>query len=222
MGTPETKDQLRMPSLSNLDTSLRGKRFLGRIMGVHGPPSTRGLQIAAGFVRLVEKTIIEYESTRRNLFSFFSDGLMGNYFRAQDHLETCLQSLHRAILYLIRLRRLGFRQADGKPFVPRPRDLEILSKSVRSRVQQIRDASEHLDKDIINGQIPEDAEVAIHLGWQSVKLGDTEIRYEEISGWLGQLHHFAVLLSKIELVVGCRATNRTKGNRVTDVHVERA
>ena len=201
-----------MPSLSDLEPSLRGKRFLGRILGVHGPPSARRLQIADGFVRLVEKTIIEYENTRRELLSFLSAGVMDNYFRAQDHFETCLQSLHRAILYLDRLRRLGFRHPDGTPFVPRPRDLEVLNEGIRSRVRQIRDASEHLDEDIITGRIPEDAEVPIHLDWQSAKLADTEICYEEISAWIAQLHHFAVLLSKIELVVSSPGTNSNKGN----------
>ncbi len=199
-----------MPSLSNLETSLRGKRVLGRIMGVLGPPSARGLQIADGFVRLVERTIIEYENSRRDLLSFSSKGTIENYFRAQDHFETCLQLLHRSILYLDRLRLLGFRQADGKAFVPRPRDLQILSENVRYRVRKIRDAIEHLDKDIIDGKIPEDAEVAIHLGWQSVKLVDAEIRHEEISGWIVQLHNFAVLLSKFELIVGCPSTDGKK------------
>lgn len=201
MSNPETANELQMPSLSGLDANLRAKRLLGRIMGIHGPPTTRGLQIADGFVRLVEKTIIEYESTRRELISFMTDGVTTNYLRAQDHFETCLQSLHRAILYLDRLRRLGFQRTDGTPFVPRQRDLEVLNESTRARVRQIRDACEHLDKDIITGRIPEDAEVAIHLGWQCANLASLEICYEEISTWIGQLHHFAVLLSKVEIIV---------------------
>lgn len=202
-------NELQMPSLSGLDTNLRAKRLLRRIIGIHGPPTARGLQIADGFVRLVEKTIIEYESARRELISFMADGVTANYFRAQDHFETCLQSLHRAILYLDRLRRLGFQRVDGTPFVPRPHDLEVLNESTSSRVRQIRDACEHLDKDIIGGRIPEDAEVSIHLGWQRAKLADIEICYEEISAWISQLYYFAVLLSKIELIV---SSPRADGN----------
>jgi len=207
MTIQETKEQLQMPSLSNLETSLRGKRLLGRIMGVHGPPTTRGLQIADGLVRLVEKTVLEYECARTELLSFMRDGLADNYFRAQDYFETCIQSLHRSILYLDRLRRLGFCRPDGTPFIPRLRDLEVLNEGIRSRVRNLRDASKHLDEDIIKGQIPEEADVAIHLGWQYAKLAGTEICYEEVSKWIIQLHHFAVLLSRVELVVSNPATS---------------
>jgi len=203
----EIKKKLQMPSLSDLDASLRGKRELGRILGVHGPSTPRGLQIADGYVRLVEKTIIEYESSRREMLSFMAGGVLDSYFRAQDHFETCLQALHRAIIFLDRLRRLGIRRADGTPFVPRPRDLEVLNEGVRSRVRDIRDACEHLDEDIINGRIPEDAEVAIHLGWECAKLADKEICYHEISKWIIQLHQFAVPLSRVELVVSSPATD---------------
>jgi hypothetical protein len=212
MSNIDKEKQLSMPGLADLDSSLRGKRLLGRIMGVHGPPTARGLQIADGFVRLVEKTVVEYESVRRELLRFLTDGLLDNYFRAQDHFETCIQSLHRAILYLDQLRRLGFSRADGTPFVPRPRDLQVLNEGIRSRVRQLRDQSEHLDKDIINGRIPEDAEVAIHLGRQCARLAEIEICYEEMSIWIIQLHHFAALLSKVEVVVTVPGTDSHKEN----------
>lgn len=203
------QETLSMPSLSDLDTSLRGKRLIGRIMGIHGPPTLRGLQIADGYVRLVEKTVLEYEAARREFISFLREKLSDNHFRAQDHFETCIQSLHRAILYLDRLRRLGFRRPDGTAFVPRPHDLEVLTDAVRSQVRRFRDASEHLDDDIIDGRIPEEADVAIHLGWHYAKLADIEIRYQELSKWILQLHHFAVLLSKVELVVTNPVTRKS-------------
>lgn len=195
------EEQLNMPSLADLDASLRGKRLIGRIMGIHGPPTARGLQIADGYVRLLEKTVLEYEAARRELLSFFHEKVLDNYLRAQDHFETCIQSLHRAILYLNRLRGLGFRGPDGTAFIPRPRDLTVLSEAVIKRVRVFRDASEHLDEDIISSRIPEDAEVAIHLGWNNASLVGFTISYEEIAKWIRQLHHFAVLLSKLELVV---------------------
>ena len=207
----EITKKLQMPSLSDLETGLRGKRLLGRILGVHGPPTPRGLQIADGYVRLVEKTIIEYESARREMVSFMADGVLDSYFRAQDHFETCLHALHRAIIYLDRLRRLGIRRADGTPFVPRPSDLEVLNERIRTRVRDMRDACEHLDEDIIKGQIPKDAEVAIHLGWECAKLDDKEIFYTEISRWIIQLHQFALPLSIVKLVVSSPGTDNYDG-----------
>src|SRR5437870_3485166 len=95
----------KMPSLAHLETPLRSKRELGHILGVHGPPTPRGKQIADGYVRLVEKTILEYEEAREKLIAFLKDGTLDHYFRAQDHFESSTQSFHRAILYLDQLRR---------------------------------------------------------------------------------------------------------------------
>ena len=201
----KVKNELRMPSLSDLESSLRGKRFLGKMMGVHGPSTPRGLQIADGYVRLVEKTILEYESSRKEMLSFMVDGTFDSYCRAQDHFETCVQSLHRAIIYLDRLRRMGLRQSDGTTFVPRPSELEVLNQGVIRQVGDIRDACEHLDKDIISGKIPEDAEVAVHLGWKCASLAGKDICYHNISRWIIQLHNFAVPLSRVELVVSSSA-----------------
>lgn len=206
----EINKELRMPSLSDLDTGLRGKRLLGRILGMHRSSTPRGLQIADGYVRLVEKTIIEYESARREMLSFMADGVATSYFRAQDHFETSLQALNRAIIYLNRLRGLGICRADGTPFVPKLHDLEVLNKGISSRVKKMRNACEHLDGDIIKAKIPEDAEVAVHLGWESAKLADKEIYYHEISRWIIQLHQFALPLSRVELVVSSPGTDNSK------------
>lgn len=94
METNESISKLNMPSLESLELSLRSKRQLGNILAVHGPPTTRGKQIADGYVRLVEKAILEYESSRQNLTTFLKDGFADDYFRAQDHFETCINSLH--------------------------------------------------------------------------------------------------------------------------------
>jgi hypothetical protein len=105
-----------MPSLKLLEGSLLGKLF-----GVHVQPGDRGREIADGYVRLVEKALLEYQESRATLIAFLADGTADHQHRAQDHFESCIQSLHRAILYLERLRRLGYRRADGASFIPRPR-----------------------------------------------------------------------------------------------------
>lgn len=206
--------EANMPSLGHLEMSLRGKRELGHILGVHGPPTPRGKQIADGYVRLVEKTILEYQESREKLVAFLKDGTLDHYFRAQDHFESSTQSLHRAILYLDRLRRLGFRQADGSPFIPRPSNLEVLRDDVKERVRQLRDLAEHLDKDIIEGKILDDADVAIHLGWDKAHLGETEIAYVDFIRWIEQLHYFALLLSRVQVVVGERPDGNTEQDDV--------
>ena len=190
-----------MPALA-LDTSLRSKHELGLILGIHGPNTPRGRQIADGFIRLVEKTILEYQSSREELIAFLKDGFADDHFRAQDHFESSIQSLHRAISYLDRFRRMGFRQADGASFVPRPRDLEVLRDDVKAKIRDFRDCVEHLDQDIIAGRIPPHAKIGVHLGWDRASLNGIEIGYADFIRWVSQLHHFAELLSRVHITLG--------------------
>ena len=197
----EIPKSLRMPSLEGLETSLLSKRFLGNVLGVHGPRLPRSKQITDGFVRLIEKTVIEYLHAREKLNAFLREGYADDLFRAQDHFESCVQSLHRAVLYFERLRQFGFRGPDGSPFIPRPRDLEVLRDPVKRQIRRFRDLIEHLDADILAGLLPEHADTAIHLGWESARLSHSEIRYEDLARWIRQLHHYALLLSQVQLVV---------------------
>lgn len=57
-----------MPAVG-LEASLRSKRQLGNLLGVHGPHTPRGKQVADGFVRLVEKAILEYQASRERLLA---------------------------------------------------------------------------------------------------------------------------------------------------------
>jgi hypothetical protein len=200
-----------MPTIT-LETSLRSKRQLGLLLGVHGPHTPRGKQIADGFVRLVEKTILEYQSSRERLLAFLKEGIADDYCRAQDHFETSIQSLHRAITYLDRLRGMGLRQADGTAFVPRPRELEVLRDDIKAKVRELRDFAEHLDQDIVGARIPPGAEIGIHLGWEKASLNGAEITYTDFVRWVGQLHHFAVLLSRVHITVSPAPAYETEHN----------
>lgn len=191
-----------MPSLDHLEISLRGKRELGQLLGVHAQPSGRARQIADGYVRLLEKTVLEYKEARTHLIRFLAQGIFDDLHRAQDHFESCIQSLHRALNYFERLRGFGYKRGDGTPFIPRPRELEVLRDTVRTPVRVMRDALEHLDNDILDGTLPEDSPVGPHLGWEVATLGAHTLRYTDVARWIEQLHEFAALLSRVHLQVG--------------------
>jgi hypothetical protein len=193
--------EVNMPMLT-LETSLRSKRQLGLLLGVQRTNTPRGKQLADGFVRLVEKTILEYQASRERLIAFLKDGFPDDCFRAQDHFESSIQSLHRAIRYLEGLRRKGFQQADGTAFVPRPRELEVLRDSIKAKVRALRDFIEHLDEDILDERTPPDAKIGVQLSWEKASLNGAEITYSDFVRWGGQLHRFAVLLSQVHITVG--------------------
>lgn len=148
----------------------------------------------------MEKAVLEYQEARTKHITFVADGLADEMYRAQDHFESCIHSLHRAILYIERLRNMGYRRADGEPFIPRPRDLEVLRDYVKARVREMRDAAEHLDNDILDGKLLEGATVGTHLGWDKASLGELQLGFADVARWIEQLHEFAALLSRVHLV----------------------
>jgi hypothetical protein len=134
-----------MPSLADLDSSLRSQRVLSNILRINSPPRPDAKQLADGLVHLVEKSLVEYEALRTKLLSFLSGGSGDDYHRAQDHAENCVNALHRAIEYLDKLRAMGFRRIDGSAYIPKARELAVLREDRRRAVREIRDLLEHLD-----------------------------------------------------------------------------
>jgi hypothetical protein len=137
-----------MPLLP-LAGTLRSKRWLGHFLGVSAPREPKGKRIVDGLVRLSDKAICEYQDCRESMLLFLREGNPDNFHRAQDHLESCIQALHRGINFLERLRGLGYVQSDLSPLVAKPRDLEVLRDAVRTRIRTFRDFMEHMEEDII-------------------------------------------------------------------------
>lgn len=190
-----------MPSL-RLEPSLRSKRQLGKILGVHGPRELKGQLITDGLVRLVDKATLEYAAARSELLEFPVAGVLDRYHRAQDHFESFVQCLHRGMSYLDRLRALGYRTADGSPLVSRPRDLEALSAAATGAVRKFRDVLEHLDKDILDGKLNPEDDVGPELGTHSASMGGIELSYADVARWCGQIHEIAARLSVVRITVG--------------------
>jgi hypothetical protein len=190
-----------MPSLAVVGT-LRSKRELGHFLGVTAPAQPKGRQIVDGLIRLSDKSVCEYQACREALLAFLRQGNADYLYRAQDHFESCVQSLHRAMNYLERLRALGYRTADGQPLVARPRDLEALRGDVRSEVRVFRDLLEHLEDDIAADRVPADSPGQLHLGWERATLEGTSLSYRDIVRWCTAVHELVAPLAQITLTVG--------------------
>ena len=203
MENEELKKRLMegMPELA-CEGSLRAKRQLKELLNLQGPVHGLGHPLATAFVRLVEKAVLEYQSSRARFVEFGSDGVLDDLYRAQDHFENCVLATHRSLEYVHLLRGLGVRRADGQPFIPRPRELEVLSQDVRDRVRKMRDLTEHLEDALRSGKVPLDAEVELRMTFDRALKLDAEIEYRDMVRWLGQLNVFAVQLSEVRIVVG--------------------
>ena len=192
---------LGMPELT-IDSALRAKRRVGKVLKVLGPFDAQGQLVVDGLVRLVDKSVLEYQATRNELFAFFPDGYIDRYHRAQDHFESFIQCLHRAITYTDRLRSLGYKHADGTPAVPRPRDFEVLRDANKSVVRRFRETLEHLDEDILGNKIDATDDVGPRLGTHEASIGGISINYADAATWCIQLHELAKPMSEIVLRTG--------------------
>lgn len=200
--TPEDLASLRagMPRL-DLDGTMRSRRQLGKVLRVHGPFEPNAGLIADGLVRLVDKTILEYQACYGRLCSFYDAGYLSEYHRAQDHFESCVQALHKAICYTDRLRGMGYRSPDGEPLVHKPRDFEVLRPASTKQVRDFRDNLEHLDADIIKGELSVSSDVGPSLRFDHAVLKRTALKYSDIVLWSMQLHTIAATLSVVKATV---------------------
>jgi hypothetical protein len=200
-----------MPDLSDLQPQLQDDRMLGTLLGVLSPPTPRGRQLADGFVRQTERSLRHYLKARSALTAFVETG-QGPLLRdAQDSVEVCIGALHRAVEYLERLRRMGFQGPDGAAFIPRPRDLEVLSPDVRGRVRNFRHRLEHIDEDIAADRLPPDADATIQLRRERAEIAGEALDYPDIARWIRQLYDFAAKVSHFTIRIGPPSESRSAG-----------
>jgi hypothetical protein len=113
------------------------------------------------------------------------------YIHAVNHVEECLVSLNRCKNYIERIKR-----SKTIPMVSR--SLKVLLRHNEKRITDIRDAIEHMDKDIIQNEIPVDEPIAVLVKSDSVELYGIEIFFSELAEWIQELHSFASSLSEYE------------------------
>ena len=189
-----------MPPLPVLGT-FRSKRELRHVLGMAAPSEPKGRRVVDGLVRLSDKAVLEYQGCRDSLLHFLRHGDPDKLHRAQDHFESSIQSLHRAINYLERLRNLGYVRPGGEPLVARPRDMEILRDAVRTKIRTFRGFIEHLERDIIQDKVLADKPAFLHLGWDHASINSATLEYGDVARWCSQLHYFALPLSVVTITV---------------------
>ena len=188
-----------MPDLSNLSGKLTIDYFLNYAFGntglqMNGPGQAQFLN----FIRLVDKTLLEYEQARLDLQSYVdSDNRTSLFMRCVDHMENCVDSLHRSFLHLDGLTTSIHRerQRTNEPLPDIHRD-ELPKSSNRKRIDNIRDAIQHMDDRISKGRAGADiAPIGLNVKSDSVELDHEEIYYAELALWIQQIYRVAEQLT---------------------------
>jgi hypothetical protein len=89
-----------MPDLGHLDSKNSLNAMLNVVFGGRGMIGHPGQGLLTLYVRVMDKTVLEYEAARAALLSGSPRRTTSGatLFRTIDHLETCVDSLHARVL----------------------------------------------------------------------------------------------------------------------------
>ncbi len=181
-----------LSSLKECSTLFAVRRIFQRA----GPPDYQAYGLTVNYIRLVDIAIREYESGRSMLSRFAettrSAGL-NLMFAASSHFEICVDAVKRSVNHLKKIR--------GHPNVPQsmkdllPRNLTVLTGQVEKQITDMRDAIQHLEKDILKGQIVAGQPLCVMPEEDGLALGGHKIHFHDLARWLRELHERAEALA---------------------------
>ena len=180
-----------MPDLSHLDSKNSLNAILNMLLGGRGIAGHPGHGLLTSYVRLMDKTILEYEAARSALTEWLTtpNNVMSPLFRTIDHLETCVDSLHRVSVFAERLRQLKDAPPIDRSKLPR--------QGERNEIRDARDAIQHADKDLVddrdlvNGRTGEPSGRPLLPMDGGFEVGGHEVQWRDLAGWIEKYHDLA-------------------------------
>lgn len=176
-----------MPDLSRLEKQVSLNVALNATFRAAGPIDRNARSLWLNYIRLVDQMIWEYEAARNELQEYVDTTNLSPLFRAIAHMETLVNTMRRAILFARRMRR----HKDS----PKIEKLSVLSGSAGDRLVAIRNAIEHLESTILNGEIARGEPTTLLVQSDRIELLEHEIYYVELADWATELHTLAIQLA---------------------------
>jgi hypothetical protein len=155
--------------------------MLNGLFGQRGVPGHPGQPLANYLARLLDKTILTYESARGEMTTYVErrdESVFSPLYRAHDELETTIDSLWRVACFTERLRRHKLAPVIEASRLP--------SKSDQRRLREMRHAIQHAGDRIFVGPA--------HAAWlalcdDGVELATQRISYRELASWIERYHN---------------------------------
>jgi hypothetical protein len=148
--TAEASEELPRAVLPALHPEVHNRSLLGLMLNVFAGRELEVLSTMAGrrqfnnMVRLMDKTVIEYTLAAARCEDWVqgldvTGAQISSYFRAIDHMKSCIGALHRTFLHLDRIKRLSV-----APTVDRI-GYKVLQAAAITEINRARDWIEHTD-----------------------------------------------------------------------------
>jgi hypothetical protein len=157
-------------------------RMAGQVARVSRTPT--GHKLFLNVVRLSDKATSEYQSARETADDFAENWQMmrlSPYFRTVDHLESCVNALHRALLHLD-----AIRSNQSLPVIDRTAWRSL--SDAQTRLNDIRDAIEHTEERVRTGTIAIGDFPFLRADERHLELEGHQVKYSEMAEWLRRVH----------------------------------
>ena len=143
--------------------------------------------LLTSYIRLVDKTVHEYELARRCLEAYASTprNVISPLMYATGHMENCLNTLTRALNFADQIRR-----TRAGPILDRVTATRL--RKFRDEIVELRHAIEHVEEMLVAGKLDDGAAVAIVLYEGQVELGGHTVQFADLAKGIEALHELAV------------------------------
>lgn len=176
-----------MPPVDHLSNRSATNLLLDRALsGVPAglPPDRMLIGLFTNFVRLTDKALREYDAARTELLAFVTPDITLHtnfYLRAIDHMENCVNALHRAVLNARALREQRIGRAGPR-----------LTERQEQRLRYARNAFEHADEKVLGASrvknFGRSEPFSLRLANTSMIIGDHVLTYQEIVSAMTKCH----------------------------------
>lgn len=159
-----------------------GRALIGQLPVFARTPEAYGW--LSNLVRLCDKAANEYQAGRDASLDFAANmnvGKISPFFRAIDHLESCVNALHRALLHAERIKRY-----PSAPPMDRT-EWRALHDATR-RLKDVRDAIEHTEEKLTTGELPQGQPQYLWLRKDHLSMGGHSIGYAELAAWIRRVY----------------------------------
>jgi hypothetical protein len=184
-------DGLRLPSVDHLSNNGSLNVVLDRTLGggpTGFPQHRSALGLLSNFVRLVDKSLREYDAARAELALYVEPhaGTLRTspYIRAVDHMENCVGAAHRSVLNAKALRELGLGRG-----APRLTELQ------EARLGHVRNAIEHSDEKLLGKQrfkkspaFSSDQPYSLRLANSAMVIGGLVLTYKDLASAMTKMY----------------------------------
>jgi len=207
--------EMKIPALTRFSNGFP-TFWLSQLFSGHHSTNFQERAVIATYMRLVEGWCVYYEYGRRHAEGIWREGIgipMGGINLTATYFESCITSMHRAVLCMRRIRGGVGREELVRVFRTK---LDFVNDKVANRLRDMRDSIQHTDGQILDGAIPENTPFALTVTGPEVPvadpkqrgqtlktidrlvLGDNELLFAELATWLNEMGECAEIISNFK------------------------